>query len=420
MSNTVIIGTQWGDEGKGKIVHYLSEKADYIVRYQGGNNAGHTIIFDNKKFICHLIPSGILEKGKKCIISNGVVFDPVEFVKELDELLKAGYNVDGRLFISELCHVILDYHKILDIKNEEVSKNKIGTTKKGIGPVYTDKISRTGIRLAEYLDEDSFSELLDQNLSAKRDILGVDIEILREKIINNRDKVLKKIIPFVCNTTEILNKALDAEKRVIFESAQGTMLDVDHGTYPYVTSSNPVAGAVCSGSGIGPNKIQEVIGIAKAYTTRVGEGPFPCELNDEVGDRLRDIGSEYGATTGRPRRCGWFDAVVVKNAVIVNGITSIALTKIDVLDDFKRIKICTSYTYKGKKMDHMPANRFAYNSLKLEYIELDGWCTSTKNITAFDDLPIKAKQYIAKLEELVNCKVSIVSVGPSKKATIIR
>ncbi len=420
MKNCAIVGTQWGDEGKGKIVHFLAEKADVIVRYQGGNNAGHTIIFDGKKFVCHLIPSGILENDKICLIGNGVVFDPIEFINELEELEQAGYSCKGRLFVSDCAHTILPYHRLLDAAKEKAAKNKIGTTKKGIGPAYTDKAARQGIRLAEYIDDDAFQKLLSANLESKAEDLNCDIKALKSEIMEGRNAIVAKLRNFVADTSILLADAIKDDKKVVFESAQGTMLDIDHGTYPFVTSSNPVSGAAYCGSGIGPGAIQEVIGIAKAYTTRVGEGPFPTELDDAIGQKMRKIGGEFGATTGRPRRCGWFDAVVVRTAARLNSLTGIALTKIDVLDSFEKIKVCVGYKMQGKTLTAMPANRFAYEQLQPEYIELDGWMSDTSSATSYQDLPKKAQDYIAKLEELCEVPVQIVSVGPDKAATIVR
>ena len=420
MKNSAIVGVQWGDEGKGKIVHFLAEKADVIVRYQGGNNAGHTIIFDGKKFVCHLIPSGILEDDKICIIGNGVVFDPVEFIKEVNEVEASGYVCADRLFVSECTHVILPYHKLMDAAKEADSKNKIGTTKKGIGPAYTDKAARQGIRLAEYVDDEAFEILLTANLKSKEDALACNISDLKKEILDERAKIVDKLKSFMTDTSILLDEAIKAGKDVVFESAQGSMLDVDHGTYPYVTSSNPVSGAAFCGSGIGPGSIDRIIGIAKAYTTRVGEGPFPTELEDEVGKNIRQIGGEFGATTGRPRRCGWFDAMVVKTAARLNGLTEIALTKIDILDTFEKIKICTGYKLGNKSLTSMPANRFDYAKIEPQYIEVDGWMSDTTKATTYDELPEKTKDYVKKLEDLCGVPISIVSVGPDKKATIVR
>jgi adenylosuccinate synthase len=423
MSTLVVVGTQWGDEGKGKIVHLLSEKADYIVRYQGGNNAGHTVIFDKKEFVLHLVPSGILEPKKKCIIGNGVVVDPIELMKEVEFLEGKDIKFKNRFFISDACHVILPYHRYIDAWKEQTSsaKNKIGTTKKGIGPAYADKVDRTGIRMAEYLEDEIFYTLLDHNLSEKKVILEkvVSVSELREQILKERDNVLGKLKPFVINTSVLINKVIDEKKNVMFESAQGTMLDVDFGTYPYVTSSNPISGGCCVGSGVGPNKIDIVLGIVKAYTTRVGEGPFPTELFDEVGAFLREKGKEFGATTGRPRRCGWFDAVVLRNSIMINGINGLALTKLDVLDGLDEIKICKAYNYKGKILYTIPNNRNMYKDLKPVYITVPGWKSPTKGISKFEKLPKNAKAYIKQLEKMIGAKMSIISMGRSREETII-
>ncbi len=416
MSSIVVIGTQWGDEGKGKIVHLMSEFADYVVRYQGGNNAGHTVVFDNQKFVFHLIPSGILEKGKKCIIANGVVVDPWELISEIETLQDRGIDFCERLYISELCHTILPYHKKMDKKKEE--SEKIGTTKKGIGPCYTDKVARVGIRLCEYLDDKAFNRCLDVALEDKKEYLD-DATRFKNEILLEREKIKTKLKKFVCNTTEIINKVIKKNKKVIFESAQGTMLDVDFGTYPYVTSSNPTAGFACSGSGIGPNKIAKVMGITKAYTTRVGEGPFPTELKDKTGNMLKEIGGEFGATTGRARRCGWFDAVIACEAILLNGIDGITLTKLDVLDTFKKIKICIGYKKNGKEIKYFPKNRFEYVLVEPVYITMDGWMEPTTKIKNYDDLPTNAKKYIQKLEDILSCSISAISVGKEKKQTII-
>jgi adenylosuccinate synthase len=423
MSTLVVVGTQWGDEGKGKIVHLLSEKADYIVRYQGGNNAGHTVIFDKKEFVLHLVPSGILEPKKKCIIGNGVVVDPVELMKEVEFLETKDIKFKNRFFISDSCHVILPYHRYIDAWKEQTSsdKNKIGTTKKGIGPAYADKVNRLGIRMAEYLEDEIFFTLLDHNLEEKRVILEkvVSVEELREEILKERANILGKLESFVINTSVLINKVIDEKKNVLFESAQGTMLDVDFGTYPYVTSSNPISGGCCVGSGVGPNKINMVLGIVKAYTTRVGEGPFPTELFDKVGAFLREKGKEFGATTGRPRRCGWFDAVVLRNSIMINGINALALTKLDVLDELDKIKICKAYKYKGKILNTLPSNRSMYKDLEPVYITVPGWKSNTKGISKFEKLPKNAKAYIKQLEKMIGAKMSIVSMGRSREETIV-
>ncbi|MBN1384493.1 MAG: adenylosuccinate synthase [Elusimicrobia bacterium] len=417
MSTLVVVGLQWGDEGKGKVVHALSRNADYVVRYQGGNNAGHTVIFDGRKFVLHLVPSGILEKGKKCIIGNGVVVDPEALIEEVNFLKKKGISVENRLFISDSAHVILPYHKILDGIREKVQN--IGTTKKGIGPCYADKFSRTGIRMCDYLDKGMFNILIQKNLKEKSKILGsLKTYKIKKEIFKKYSAIANKIKKYVTDTSIIINKQISENKRVLFESAQGTLLDIDFGTYPYVTSSNPVSGAVCAGSGVGPTKIDSVMGIAKAYTTRVGEGPFPTELNDGVGAYLREKGQEFGATTGRPRRCGWFDAVSVRYSVRLNGCSSVVITKLDVLDNMKRIKICIGYRYNGKILKEFPASKRIIQEVKPVYIEMPGWKKSLKGITMFKNLPENAKKYIRKIEKLIGVRISMISNGRSKEETI--
>lgn len=421
MPSLVVVGTQWGDEGKGKIVHVLSEKADYIVRYQGGNNAGHTVIFDKKEFVLHLVPSGILQPKKKCIIGNGVVVDPKALIEEVTFLEGKGVRVDGRLFVSDAAHVVLPYHRYIDGIREDRNKNKIGTTRKGIGPAYADKVERVGIRMAEYLDDTTFAMLMERNLAEKKVLLEkvVSIADVRAQIAKERKQVIAKLKRFVVDTPTIVNAMIEKNKNVIFESAQGTMLDVDFGTYPYVTSSNPLAGGCCVGAGVGPNKVDYVLGIVKAYTTRVGEGPFPTELHDADGEYLRAKGKEFGATTGRPRRCGWFDAVVVRHSVMLNGVNSLALTKLDVLDELDEIRICTGYTYKGKIITTLPSNRSAYHDLIPEYVTMPGWKTSTKGIQNITKLPRNAYRYIKQLESMVKSKISIISMGRSREEIII-
>ena len=416
MFSLVVVGNQWGDEGKGKIVHLLSEKADMIVRYQGGNNAGHTVVFGGKKFVCHLIPSGILEKGKICVIGNGVVVDPFELIKEINYLTSRSIKIKSRLFISENSHIIFPYHKLIDSINEK--HQKIGTTKKGIGPCYKDKIDRKGIRMVEFIDNTAFNSLLPERIEKIANFLNLDSNKMFEELKAKREKIKDTIKPFVCNTSQMVNSALNSGKKVIFEGAQGAMLDVDHGTYPFVTSSNPTAGGAAIGSGIGPNKIKEICGIIKCYTTRVGEGPFPTELKNDIGKKLQDIGGEFGATTGRPRRCGWFDAVAVKEAIMLNGITSIVLTKLDVLDSFRKIKICIGYSVEGKKYDYFPKNRLDYNKIEPKYITMPGWNSSTNGIKKIDDLPGNALKYIQKLETILQTKIFMVSIGKSKNETL--
>lgn len=422
MPTLVVVGTQWGDEGKGKVVHLLSEKADYIVRYQGGNNAGHTVVFDGKQFILHLIPSGILEPGKKCIIGNGLVIDPEALVEEIKFLATKGIKVKGRLFISDAAHVILSYHRYLDMLREtQKGKRKIGTTRKGIGPAYADKVARTGIRMSDFLSESIFKSLLDINLKEKDSLLRkiVNVDSVRKEILSRYKPLVRQIKEYITDTELLLNKVVAEDKNVILESAQGTLLDVDFGTYPYVTSSNPIAGGACVGSGLGPTKIDNVLGVVKAYTTRVGEGPFPTELDDDIGRALREKGKEFGATTGRPRRCGWFDALIVRHSVRVNGLDRLALTKIDVLDGINSLKICVGYRYKNKILREYPHSREVIEHCQPIYIQMPGWKQPTRGVQKFDKLPANAKRYIKKIEDLVGAKVAIISMGRSREETIV-
>ncbi len=423
MSTIAIVGTQWGDEGKGKIVHLLGKEADGIVRYQGGPNAGHTVVFDGKLFVLHLIPAGILIPKKICFIANGVVIDPLSLYEEVQLLEKRNIKVSGRLFISELAHLILPYHKILDAAREDSSaagSRKIGTTRKGIGPAYADKVERTGIRVIDYLEEDTFEELLEQNLRLKEKFLQgfTDVEKLRKEILDQAKKLRPFLKKFACDTSILINSAIEKKKKIIFESAQGTMLDIDFGTYPYVTSSNPISGAVGSDCGIGPNKIDSILGIVKAYTTRVGEGPFPTELKDADGERLREVGKEFGATTGRPRRCGWFDALVVQRSVRINGITKLALTKLDVLAGMETLKVCVAYKIKGKTVTHFPNSRKLIKECTPIYKSLPGFKEIPKNARRWEDLPLNARRYVQYLQKLSGGKISFVSLGRSREETI--
>lgn len=424
MPSIVVVGAQWGDEGKGKIVHLLGKKADYIVRYQGGPNAGHTVIFDQKKFVLHLIPAGILIPGKKCVIANGVVVDPAALQEEARLLEKQNIKVTGRLFVSELAHLIFPYHKILDAWREESTGKltKIGTTRKGIGPAYADKVERVGIRLIDYLEPGTFEILLEQNLRMRKEILegfgAVSIQKLKREILLEAKKLRPFLKPFACDTSLLLNRVLKDGGKIIFEGAQGTLLDIDFGTYPYVTSSNPIAGSVGAGCGIGPMEIGSVLGIVKAYTTRVGEGPFPTELNDEVGDKLRDVGKEYGATTGRPRRCGWYDAVAVRRAVALNGIKKMALTKADVLAGIHPLKVCVAYKHKGKILKYFPNSRIVLKECKPVYRLLHGFSEIPKNLRNFKDLPFHAQKYIRYLEKISGVRFSLISLGRSREETI--
>jgi len=420
MANVVIIGAQWGDEGKGKIVDLLTQYADVVVRFQGGNNAGHTIVLKGEKFVFHLIPSGILYRKKKCIIGNGVVLDPGVLIEEITELRKRGYfKDDSQLMISEETHLILPYHRTIDIAKDRVFK--IGTTGRGIGPAYEDKVARCGIRMVDLLDEKVFRKKLEDNLFQKNLYL---VELLKEKsfelseIFDEYLHFRKQLEKYVTNTSLFLHKEIQKGKQILFEGAQGTLLDLDHGTYPYVTASNTVAGNVCAGSGIGPTMIDSVVGVAKAYTTRVGEGPFPTELQDEVGEKIRERGGEYGATTGRPRRCGWFDAVIVNHSIRINGIRQMAITKLDVLNDFDKIKICVGYRINGKVSYHVPSNLEMLKSVQPVYEELDGWKSEIKGARKFSDLPGNARRYIQRIEELLHTRVIMISVGSERKETI--
>lgn len=419
MPNTVIVGAQWGDEGKGKVIDILAERADYIVRYQGGNNAGHTVVIGTDKFVLHLIPSGILHRGKKCVIGNGVVIDPKALLEEIEMLADKGIDVDGRLFVSETAHVIFPYHKVLDELKEEKRK-KIGTTKKGIGPCYADKVARLGIRVIDLMDRDTLREKLENNLEEKNAVLEkiygsdtFDIEKIYREYLDYGEKIRK----YVCDTTVLLNDAVRRRKSLLFEGAQGTLLDVDHGTYPFVTSSNATAGGAATGTGVGPNRIDKVIGIVKAYTTRVGEGPFPTEFSDELMDTIRQKGGEFGATTGRPRRCGWFDSVVVRHSAKINGLDEIVVTKLDVLDDLDSIKVCTAYRYNGKVYKDFPADVKVLKGCEPIYEELPGWKEDTTRITSYLKLPRNAKRYLKRIQRIVGTKIVLISVGSERNQT---
>ena len=420
MTSVVIVGAQWGDEGKGKIVDLLTQHADTVVRFQGGNNAGHTIVLKGDKFVFHLIPSGILYENKKCIIGNGVVLDPAVLIKEMTELKKKGYlKDDSQLMISEETHLILPYHRKIDVAREQIFK--IGTTGRGIGPAYEDKVTRCGIRMIDLLDEKIFKEKLETNLFQKNIYL---VQILKEKsfqfseIFNEYTQYKKQLERYVKNTSLFLYEEIRKGKNILFEGAQGALLDLDHGTYPYVTASNTVAGNACAGSGIGPTMIDSVIGVAKAYTTRVGEGPFPTELKDELGEKIREKGGEYGATTGRPRRCGWFDAVAVNHSIRINGIEEIVITKLDVLNDFDKIKVCVGYRLNGEILRHIPSNLDRLKRAEPVYEELDGWKEEIKEVKKFSDLPANAQRYIRRIEELIHTKMMMVSVGSERNETI--
>jgi len=422
MSSVVVVGTQWGDEGKGKITDFLSENAEVIARYQGGDNAGHTIKFDGVTYKLHLIPSGIFYKDKISVIGNGVVVNPKSLVEELDYLKENDIQADN-LRISDRAHIILPYHIKLDQLQEEAKgANKIGTTIKGIGPAYMDKAARVGIRIADLLDKDIFAQRLKMNLADKNRqfVKMYDSEtMLFDEIFAEYYEYGQRIKRYVTDTSVILNDALDHGKRVLFEGAQGVMLDIDQGTYPYVTSSNPVAGGVTIGSGVGPSKINKVVGVCKAYTSRVGDGPFPTELFDEVGDRIREVGHEYGTTTGRPRRIGWFDSVVMRHARRVSGITNLSLNCVDVLSGLATVKICTAYELDGKLIYHYPASLKELNRCKPVYEELPGWSEDITACKTLEELPENARNYIRRIAELVGVRISTFSVGPDRTQTNI-
>jgi adenylosuccinate synthase len=419
MGATVLVGSQWGDEGKGKIVDLISEKFEIVVRYQGGANAGHTVEIGDNKYILHLIPSGILRENVICVIGNGVVIDPTALLEEIELLKTHNINVDGRLFISQNAHLIMPYHKLLDSISES-GDNKIGTTGRGIGPCYIDKYARKGIRIVDLLNRTELEKKIRANLKEKNEILqkihghaGLDVDSIVKEYLEfdlTIDKYIKDVPSF-------LNQALDEGKSVLLEGAQGTFLDIDHGTYPFVTSSNPTSGGACTGSGIPPTKIDAVVGIVKAYTTRVGNGPFPTELKDDEGEKLRKIGVEFGATTGRPRRCGWFDAFLVSYSKMINGITSVALTKLDVLSAFEKINVCIGYEFNGKKLKTFPTNVDHLSNVKPIYQTLDGWNTDISGCERYEDLPSKTKEYLDFISKESGIKIDIVSVGPKRKQT---
>ncbi len=423
MPSLVIVGTQWGDEGKGKVIDYLAKEADMVVRGQGGNNAGHTVVVGDKKYALHLIPSGILYKEKINVVGNGVVLDSEGFLKEIDGLIKDGVDVSN-IKISDRAHLVFPYHKTIDALAEAArGADDIGTTKKGIGPCYMDKIERSGLRTCDIFNEDTFVEKLSAQIDKKNEIIeklyNAD-RLNKEEIIENSLVQMRRIKPYIEDTTVLVYDAIEDNKKVLFEGAQGTLLDIDLGTYPYVTSSHPIAGGFTIGSGVGPGCIDEVLGITKAYTTRVGKGPFVSEEDNETGDKIRVAGHEFGTTTGRPRRCGWFDSVVVKYAKRTNGMTMIALMLLDVLSEFETIKICTAYEYKGEVINNFPASLDVLEECKPIYKELKGWQTDITGCTTYEELPKEAKEYIETIEELVGSPVKIVSVGPKRSQTIVR
>ena len=424
MATRIVIGAQWGDEGKGKIVDLLSAEAEYVVRYQGGANAGHTLKFDDTTIVLHLIPSGMFNGNSKCVIGNGVVIDPIALMKEIKEVEELGVDLKERLYISGSAHLILPYHKKLDqVKEKSRGSEAIGTTGRGIGPAYVSKVARVGIRMQDLLNFDSLSKKIISNL---KDINKALIKVHDEEPIDAQIMIkelrtaVDYVKPYICNTSEILHDAYQAKKNILLEGAQGTLLDVDHGTYPYVTSSCPTAGGACTGSGIPPLAITHVIGITKAYCTRVGNGPFTTELDDNHGEKLRKNGQEFGATTGRPRRCGWLDLVALNYAVRVNGFNELAITKMDVLDDFDEIKVCTHYEINGERKTIFPHGAEKLEKVTPIYKTFEGWNSSTRNITKFDDLPKNAKNYIQFIEEQTGVPFTIVSTGPKRSESIMK
>lgn len=420
MSTVVVVGTQWGDEGKGKITDYLSESADLVARYQGGNNAGHTILINEKKFKLTMIPSGIFYEDKACVIGNGMVINPSALIEEIKYVHDNGFTTKN-LTISDRAHVIMPYHMVLDILEEDrKGPNKIGTTRKGIGPCYMDKTARSGIRIADLMDAEEFEIKLRHQVKEKNQVItqvygGEPVDV--EEILKDYLEYAEFLRQYVQDTSVVLNDAIDAGKRVLFEGAQGVMLDIDQGTYPFVTSSNPSAGGVCIGSGVGPSKIQQVIGVAKAYTTRVGDGPFPTELNDATGDTIREKGHEYGTVTGRPRRVGWFDSVVVRHARRVSGITGLSLNSLDVLTGLDTVKICTGYKYKGEFITHYPASLKMLAECEAVYEEMPGWSEDITGVKTLEELPESTRNYVSRVSELTGIPIAIFSVGRNREQT---
>lgn len=422
MSTVVVVGSQWGDEGKGKITDFLAENAEVVARYQGGNNAGHTIAINGKTYKLHLIPSGIFYSEKICVIGNGMVIDPKALVQELNYIHEQGVSTSN-LKISNRAHLIMPYHIRLDVMEEERKGiNKIGTTGKGIGPAYMDKAARIGIRMADFLDEEEFEKKLRRNLEEKNRLFEKYYEtegFKVEDILEEYGKYREIIRSYVADTSVVLNDAIDQGKRVLFEGAQGVMLDIDQGTYPFVTSSNPVAGGVTIGSGVGPTKIRHVVGVAKAYTTRVGDGPFPTELKDEIGDRIREVGHEYGTTTGRARRIGWFDSMVLRHARRVSGITELSVNLLDVLTGIPTLKICTAYRYNGEILEDFPANLNVLQKCEPVYEEIPGWEEDITGVRHFDDLPVNARHYLERISQLTGIPIALFSVGPGRDQTVM-
>jgi adenylosuccinate synthase len=421
MATTILVGAQWGDEGKGKIIDVLTESADLVVRTQGGNNAGHTVILKGVKYVLHLVPSGILHKGKVCVVGNGVVVDPISLCEEIDGLEKLGVKVTPQnLALSETAHVVFPYHRELDAQREVLKgRQKIGTTKRGIGPAYGDKAARVGLRLLDLIQPERFAAALKTRIKENNEVLKAfgAKPLSYKKVLADYQAAAERLKPFVTNTVVLLNQALRQKKNILFEGAQGTFLDIDHGTYPYVTSSNTTAGGACTGSGVPPNRMDRVVGVMKAYTTRVGEGPLPTE-NAEIADMLHAMGREFGATTGRPRRCGWFDAVAVRHAVMVNGIDELAVTNIDGLDTLETLKVCVAYRAAGRQYDYVPSDAALLAQCEPVYVELPGWRQPTSAVKRWKDLPAKTRAYLKALSDLTGAPIGIASVGPGREQTI--
>ena len=422
MAGYVVVGSQWGDEGKGKIVDVLGKKMDMVVRFQGGNNAGHTVIVNGEKSILHLLPSGILNKEALCVIGPGVVIDPFVLLDEIDTLRKRGLTCD-HLRISDRAHLIMPYHiKLDELQEKKLANNKIGTTKRGIGPCYADKYTRIGLRVCDLVDFEIFKKRLASTLEIKNDQI---VKLYGEEpfdydtLVNQFANIREQLLPMICDSVSLVNQYLDEEKNVLFEGAQANMLDINYGTYPYVTSSSPTSAGVCEGAGVAPQKLNTIIGVVKAYSTRVGEGPFATELLDETGEEIRSIGAEFGATTGRPRRCGWLDLCVVKQAAIINGLTDLVVTKIDVLSTMKKIKVCVGYDIDGKEYTYIPASLNDYGRSKPIYKEFDGWMCDITKIRNYDDLPENCRKYLEFIAEFTNTRISLVSVGPDRENNII-
>lgn len=421
MANTVLVGAQWGDEGKGKIIDVLAEEADWVVRYQGGNNAGHTVEIGGERYVLHLIPSGILHDGKRCVIGNGVVVDPIGLWREIEGVEQRGARTAGRLFLSDRAHLVLPYHRLIDEYRERkpAGESAIGTTKRGIGPAYGDKAARTGLRAGDMLDP-AFADLVKRRVESNNKMLtAYGAEPLNpDDVAREFAEVARRLAPYVTDTIALLQGALGRKESILFEGAQGTLLDIDFGTYPFVTSSNATAGGACTGTGVPPHRIDRVIGVVKAYSTRVGEGPFPTELKDAVGERLRTAGREFGSTTGRPRRCGWFDLVVARYSVAVNGIDDWAVTKLDVLDDFDEIKVCVAYECDGRRYETVPAGASVLERCRPVYETLPGWKTSTRGARTLEDLPPACRAYLQALASWTGVPIGMVSVGPGREDTL--